>query len=121
MEISLRIRQIRNALKLSQAKFGESIGVSRDVINNLELGRVEPKEYIRKLICSAYNVNDQWLENGQGEMFVPLSEDEEFDRLCVEIQMSDDKFIKNIMKRYWSLDETGKETIRQLLSDLSPK
>ena len=41
-----RIKAIRIALKLSQREFGERLGVSRDVISNLEYGRVQPKELL---------------------------------------------------------------------------
>ena len=47
-----RIRLLREDKALSRAAFGEKLGVSGDVINNLERGRVEPKDHIIKLICA---------------------------------------------------------------------
>ncbi len=64
-----RIKAIRKALKLSQREFGEKLGVSRDVISNIEYNRVPPKELLLRHICELYNVNPQWLETGKGEMF----------------------------------------------------
>jgi transcriptional regulator with XRE-family HTH domain len=64
-----RIKAIRTALKLSQREFGERLGVSRDVISNLEYGRVQPKELLLKHICKLYGVNEEWLLRGEGEMF----------------------------------------------------
>lgn len=64
-----RIKAVRKALKLSQREFGEKLGVSRDVISNLEYDRVQPKELLLRHICELYRVNPQWLENGEGEMF----------------------------------------------------
>lgn len=64
-----RIKAVRKALKLSQREFGEKLGVSRDVISNLEYGRVQPKELFLRHICQLYHVNPKWLENGEGEMF----------------------------------------------------
>lgn len=64
--INERIKKIRAWEGLSQTAFGQKIGVSRDVINNLELGRVEPKDSIIKLICFTYHVNEEWLRTGQG-------------------------------------------------------
>lgn len=67
--LSNRIKAIREALKLSQREFGEKLGVSRDVISNIEYNRVPPKELLLRHICELYNVNQHWLETGEGEMF----------------------------------------------------
>lgn len=67
--MSNRIKAVREALELSQREFGEKLGVSRDVISNLEYGRVQPRELLLQHICQLYSVNRQWLETGQGAMF----------------------------------------------------
>lgn len=64
-----RIKSVREALKLSQREFGENLGVSRDVISNIEYDRVRPKELLLRHICQLYKVNQHWLETGDGEMF----------------------------------------------------
>lgn len=64
-----RIRELRETLKLSRRKFGERIKLSGDVINNIERNRVEIKDYIVKLIINEYNVNENWLRTGEGDMF----------------------------------------------------
>lgn len=65
-----RIKAIRKALGLSQRKFGEGLGVSRDVIGNIEYGRVPPKELFLLHLCQQYRVNRDWLRTGEGEMFL---------------------------------------------------
>lgn len=74
METFERIRELRkNHLKMSQTAFGEHLGVNRDVINNIEnnrLSRPEQKLSLYKLICSEFNVNEEWLLNGTEPMFV---------------------------------------------------
>lgn len=67
--MSDRIKAIREALKLSQREFGKKLGVSRDVISNIEYNRVAPKELLLRHICELYNVNEHWLHTGNGEMF----------------------------------------------------
>ena len=68
-----RIKQLRKELKLSQNKFAETLGTSRDVIGNLEYGRSEPKKAFLDLICHIHNVKSEWLINGEGEeMFNPV-------------------------------------------------
>ena len=67
--MSNRIKALREAFKLSQREFGERLGVSRDVISNLEYDRVQPKELLLRHICQLYGVNEHWLQTGEGEMF----------------------------------------------------
>jgi len=64
-----RIKIVRESLQLSQREFGEKLGVSRDVISNMEYGRVQPKELLVKHICDLYGVNEKWLKTGDGCMF----------------------------------------------------
>lgn len=72
-----RLRLVRDHLDLTRAEFGARIGVSGDVINNLERGRVEIKEPIIKLLDAEFNVSELWLRTGKGEMFnAPSREDE---------------------------------------------
>lgn len=65
-----RIKEARKALHLSQREFGEKLGVSRDVISNIEYSRVPPKPLLIKHICEVYHVNETWLRTGEGDMFV---------------------------------------------------
>lgn len=74
MELHERVKILRKKyLKLSQEAFGEKLGVSRSVINNIErnvLARPEQKEPLYKLICKIFNVNQNWLLNGTEPIFI---------------------------------------------------
>lgn len=78
MNIGERIKLFRQSIKpkMTQAAFGEKLGMSRDAINNLENGRVDPAESTLRLICQTYNINYAWLKTGEGEMEpVPVEDD----------------------------------------------
>lgn len=64
-----RVKMVRESLQLSQREFGEKLGVSRDVISNIEYGRVQPKELLVRHICDLYGVDKKWLQTGEGTMF----------------------------------------------------
>lgn len=74
METYERIRELRKKhLKLNQTDFGKKLGVSRDVIKNIELNalaRPDQKLSLYKLICSEFGVNEEWLLHGTLPMFV---------------------------------------------------
>ena len=76
-----RIKTIREILHLSQREFGEKLGVSRDVISNIENGRVQPKELLLNHMCQLYNVNEHWLCTGEGEIFNTKEEVNKTDKL----------------------------------------
>lgn len=69
-EINDRITLLRKHLKLSQTAFGERIGVSRSVIQNIDDKNTEPKPLLIQQISKVYNVDLYWLETGEGEMFL---------------------------------------------------
>ena len=103
-----RIKEIREDQNLSRVAFGKRLGVSGDVINNLERGRVEPKDPIIKLICSEYSVNEDWLRTGNGSMYIEpetFSLDEfvkQHDGTEIELQ---------IMKTYFELSPDMRATL----------
>ena len=61
-----RIRAVRKALNLSQREFGEGLGVSRDVIGNIEYGRVPPKEPFLIHLCQQCRINRIGWKPGKG-------------------------------------------------------
>ncbi len=97
-----RIKLLRKTLKLSGEKFGEKLGVKRSAISDLETGRNNLSEQMLLAICREYNVNEEWLRTGEGEMFIETKE----------------SFLENISKQY-SLDDLDIKIIESYLN-LSP-
>lgn len=69
MSINQRIKVLRQELKLSQAKFAKAISISNGYIASIELGTRSVNERIIKLICSEFNVREDWLIHGTGDIF----------------------------------------------------
>lgn len=61
-----RIKRIRKDMKLNQTDFGLEIGATQKMITTYETGAVIPDKAMRLLICEKFNVNEQWLETGEG-------------------------------------------------------
>lgn len=111
-----RIKQVRKALKLSQAAFGEKLGVSRDVINDAENGRVAPKEIFIKHLCTVCNVNEEWLRTGRGEMLIQNA-DSLIDQLSTEYHL--DGIDRAIIDGYLQLGTLQRKVIKDYLSSVS--
>lgn len=69
MNIGERIRKLRKTLDLTQQKFGERIGIKGNTVAQYELGRNEPVDAVFSLICREFDVREEWLRTGEGEMF----------------------------------------------------
>lgn len=85
--VNERIKKLRKALNLTQQEFADRIGIKRGAIANYEIGRNEPADSVCSLICREFNVNEEWLRSGSGEMFVPEPSDA-LDELAAEYHLS---------------------------------
>jgi len=97
-----RIKEMRKALKLSQAELGKAIGISDAAVSKIESGINNPSESTIKLICTTYHVKRLWLETGQGTMF----EDDalaRIDRLVEQYAPNADAVFKAQVKAYGAL------------------
>lgn len=92
--INDRIKQVRDARGLSQAEFGASLGVGRGAIGNIEYYKTEPKPEFLSLVCKIYNVSISWLTTGEGEMFIPKSEEQEIESIFTNAQCEDPRKYK---------------------------
>lgn len=99
-----RIKQIRKALHLSQDDFGKKLGVTRGVITNIELNKTEPKPLFIKLICETFEVNEDWVVNGTGEMFIQKSRSDTIaDFFADVLKEEDDSFKRRFVEMLASL------------------
>lgn len=72
-----RIKSLRKALNKSQSDFGSSLNVSLSAVQKWESGENVPSAQTVALICREYRVNEEWLLNGNGEMFYQMSKEEQ--------------------------------------------
>lgn len=72
-----RVKELRDALGISAEKFGARVGVTRSAISRIENGTVNVTSQMVVSICREFNVREEWLRNGTGEMFNELSQEEE--------------------------------------------
>ena len=123
MEIHERIKAVRKTVGISQAEFGKRVGISRDAVNNIENGRLkrpEQKEPLYRLICTEFAINEQWLRTGEGDMFAPLSREEEI-AAFVGKALSDegDTFKKRFIAVLSQLDEPEWELLEKMITKMA--
>lgn len=69
-DYSLKIKQIRKRLDITQEMFGLPIKVNRANITAYESGTRTPDARIREAIVEKFGINPVWWETGEGEMFL---------------------------------------------------
>ena len=116
--LSKRLVKIRETLKISQDELGTKIGISRFSVSNYESGKRNITERVIKDICREFDVNEEWLRTGEGEMFVELPEGTELGKYIADVIGGEDDFIKNIIISYMKLDEKNKKIIRDFVKSL---
>ena len=108
-----RIRSIRKELGLTLEKFGESLGVSKGAISAIEVGTRNLTEQMAKAICREYNVNYDYLVNGEGEMFDDLPQTV-LDELCIQHHLDD--LDRTLIEMYLEMPEQIREYLKQEIS-----
>ena len=124
LNIGERIEILRKGLSMSRRVFGEKLGVSESVIVNIEydrLKRPDQKESLYKLICKEFNVNEEWLRTGNGEMFIPLTRDQLITDFAADLIMEDNTFKKRLVEALAKLDENEWEVLEKLAESLIKK
>jgi transcriptional regulator with XRE-family HTH domain len=99
MSINDRVREVRNALNLTQKDFGQRLAIAQSYLTNIETGKREVTEKIQKLVCLQFNVNEEWLRTGEGEMFV-----------------EDDNVLLSQLSKQYDLDAFGRKFIETFIS-----
>ena len=84
-----RIKQIRTFYKLTQQEFADRLKVSRSNIANYEKDNRTPIDAMIVLICREFNVNEDWLRTGKGEMFTAVNRDKEIEAFMDTVMKSE--------------------------------
>jgi len=109
--LSERVRILRESEGLSRDDFGERLGVSRDVILNIEMARLarpEQKEPLFKLMCKEFGASYEWIMTGQGSMKV-MSQEDAIERFASEHGIS--YYAKKVLESYLALEGETKEAV----------
>lgn len=108
MEIGDRIKVLRKDMNVSRRIFGEMLGVSESVIVNIEydrLKRPDQKEPLYKLICEKFDVNEEWLRTGNGEIYIQRTRNEKITDFAADILKEEgESFRRRLVEALADLD-----------------
>ena len=120
MSFGKRLKEIRQKLGMTQETFAKKIDVTQSAITNYELEKRQPPDAIVSFICREFKINKDWLLNGNGEMFIPDTDDE-LERLAERYDLS--KSAKIVIKQFAKLPPAVQEEFisffRNICAELS--
>lgn len=115
MTINQRVKSVRIALNLTQKEFGKKITLAQTYLSQIEKGDRDVTEKILKIICAEYNVNEEWLRTGKGEMFKQITrEDAIADFVYQTLSAEDDTFQKRFILMLSNLNEKQWEVLQEM-------
>ena len=114
--IGERIGKLIESLGIKKVRFAERLKIDQSYVTQLTSGKRNPSERTISDICREFNVREEWLRNGSGEMFFDFTEDE-FSKAAAAL--SNDAFVRSLIVEYWKLDEDSKRLFMDFIHRLS--
>lgn len=121
-KLNERLKKLRRTLDLTQQEFADRIGSKRNTIAKYETDTNVPSAAVISLICREFNVNENWLRTGEGDMFVELSRDEQIEEFIGNLlQGEEDSFKRRLISGLTALDENGWKVLEDFLDSIQKK
>lgn len=117
-----RIKLIRTTLGMTQQEFADKIKVKRNTVATYEMGRSIPSGSAIALICKVFDVNEDWLRTGYGEMFKEVSKSDQIADMLSDVLKSDENnFKRRLISALAQLDDTGWDSLEHLIDSIAYK
>ena len=117
-----RIKKIRKKLSMTQKEFAEKLGLTKNYISLVETGQRNLSDQSIKVLCTEFNINEEWLRTGKGDMFIVL-EDKTAILVTDIIDNTDSPFYSSVlrmMKNYKELDPKSQDVIDDFFENAFP-
>ncbi len=115
-----RIRELRKTLGLTQTEFGKRLGIKQTTVAGYETGGRTPIDAVVSLICRQFQVNEQWLRTGEGEMFASRTREEEISCFVEGVLAEEsDSFKKRFIELLAKLEESDWQVLERMANQLA--
>lgn len=117
-----RIALVRKSLGLTQEKFAEQVGLSRNFMWMIESGTRVPSDRTISDICREFNVNETWLRTGEGEMFNQITRSEKITAFLADITADEgDDFKRRFVEILAELEPEDWKLLERMAEKLQKK
>lgn len=113
--VSQRITHIVESEKLTKTAFANSINISQPYLSQICSGQREPSDRTVSDICRVYGINEAWLREGVGDMYVPKTREETIAELVGSALTGSNDFKKAVIQMICSRTDQELETLEGAL------
>lgn len=114
-----RVRELRKSKGMTLEEFGKVLGVQKSAVSKIERGDRGLTEQMLISICREFDVREEWLREGKGDMFLPLSRDEEIERFIGDaLKDEPDTFKKRLISALARLNEEDWNRLEEVLAEI---
>lgn len=117
-----RIKELRSTLNKTQQQFADSLKISRNNVACYETGKNTPSDAAVSLICREFNVNEEWLRTGSGEMFKELDREQEIAEMVSTLfKEESDSFKFRFVKALCNMNDAGWDALESFVNEVTNK
>lgn len=117
-----RFKELRKELNATQQEFADKLKISRNFVAQIEMGSKVPSDRTIDDVCREFNVNEEWLRTGNGDMFIPGIKDKQISEFVGRtFENESETFKKRFIAMLSSLDESDWETLEKIANLLQNK
>lgn len=117
-----RFKELRKELNVTQQEFADKLKISRNFVAQIEMGSKVPSNRTIDDVCREFNVNEEWLRTGNGDMFVPGIKDKQISAMLADVMKSgEDSFRHRLVSALARLDDEGWDNLEKLIDMISNK
>lgn len=115
-----RIKELRKSLGITQQELADKLGLKRNTIATYEIGKAVPSDRVISDLCNKYNLNEDWLRAGEGEMFITLNRTQQIAQLTADLFKGEkDSFKERLLLALAKLDENEWKVLEKIAEDLT--
>ncbi len=117
-----RFKELRKELNVTQQEFADKLKISRNFVAQIEMGSKVPSDRTIDDVCREFNVNEEWLRTGNGDMFVPGIKDKQISAMLADVMKSgEDSFRHRLVSALARLDDEGWDNLEKLIDMIANK
>lgn len=106
-----RLKEIRTTLGFNQTDFAGYLGITQTAYSMIENGRRPLADKYVKIICSSFQIREEWFRTGEGEMFLVSPYEKEFTRIFSHLVPETQQYLllmaKELLRTQNKLLDTG--------------
>lgn len=116
LSLGERIRKVRRTLDLTQEAFCNRIGLKRNSISLVESDKRNISDQAILSICREFNVNEEWLRNGNGDMFKATPTDV-LDQLAYKYHLSEADYV--MIEKFVTMRPEARKALFDYMQEIS--